>query len=51
MMGATNDNLEEVLKLIPKMLQELKYFLGSSTGNMLVDNQATLEKIFLVHHC
>jgi dihydroorotase len=46
MMGATNDNLEEVLKTNPRNVAGLKYFLGSSTGNMLVDNQATLEKIF-----
>jgi dihydroorotase-like cyclic amidohydrolase len=47
MMGATNDNLEEVLKLIQKMLQELKYFFRFINRNMLVDNQATLlENIF-----
>jgi dihydroorotase len=50
MMGATNDNLEEVLKLTQKMLQ-VKDILGSSTGNMLVDNEAVLEKYFQVHHC
>ncbi|MFQ6601213.1 dihydroorotase [Flavobacterium sp. C3NV] len=46
MMGATNDNLEEVLKTNPKNVAGIKIFLGSSTGNMLVDNEATLEKIF-----
>lgn len=46
MMGATNDNLEEVLKTDPKNVAGIKIFLGSSTGNMLVDNEATLEKIF-----
>ncbi|NRT13203.1 MULTISPECIES: dihydroorotase [Flavobacterium] len=46
MMGATNDNLEEVLKTDPKTVAGIKIFLGSSTGNMLVDNEATLEKIF-----
>ncbi|CAI2765629.1 Dihydroorotase [Flavobacterium collinsii] len=46
MMGATNDNLEEVLKTNPKNVAGVKIFLGSSTGNMLVDNEATLEKIF-----
>ncbi|MDG1871797.1 MAG: dihydroorotase, partial [Flavobacterium sp.] len=46
MMGATNDNLEEVLKTNPKTVAGIKIFLGSSTGNMLVDNEATLEKIF-----
>ncbi|MBW1658111.1 dihydroorotase [Flavobacterium quisquiliarum] len=46
MMGATNDNLEEVLKTNPKNVAGIKIFLGSSTGNMLVDNEAVLEKIF-----
>lgn len=46
MMGGTNDNLEEVLKTNPKNVAGIKLFLGSSTGNMLVDNQETLEKIF-----
>lgn len=46
MFGGTNDNLEEVLKVNPKTVAGLKLFLGSSTGNMLVDNPETLEKIF-----
>lgn len=46
MMGATNDNLAEVLKTDPKTVAGIKIFLGSSTGNMLVDNEAVLEKIF-----
>ncbi|MES2747566.1 MAG: dihydroorotase [Bacteroidota bacterium] len=46
MMGGTNDNLEEVLKTNPKNVAGIKLFLGSSTGNMLVDNHETLEKIF-----
>ena len=46
MMGGTNDNLEEILKTNPKNVAGIKLFLGSSTGNMLVDNQETLEKIF-----
>ncbi|MDI1257007.1 MAG: dihydroorotase [Flavobacterium sp.] len=46
MMGGTNDNLEEILKTNPKNVAGLKLFLGSSTGNMLVDNEAALEKIF-----
>ena len=46
MMGGTNDNLEEVLKTNPKNVAGIKLFLGSSTGNMLVDNQDVLEKIF-----
>lgn len=46
MMGGTNDNLEEVLKTNPKNVAGIKLFLGSSTGNMLVDNTEVLEKIF-----
>lgn len=46
MMGATNDNLDEVLKTNPRNVAGIKIFLGSSTGNMLVDNEAILEKIF-----
>ena len=46
MMGATNDNLEEVLKTNPKNVAGIKIFLGSSTGNMLVDDDVALEKIF-----
>ena len=46
MMGATNDNLAEVLKTNPRNVAGIKIFLGSSTGNMLVDNEAVLEKIF-----
>jgi dihydroorotase len=46
MMGATNDNLEEVLKTDPKNVAGIKIFLGSSTGNMLVDDEKVLENIF-----
>lgn len=46
MMGGTNDNLDEVLKTNPRNVAGIKLFLGSSTGNMLVDNQDVLEKIF-----
>src|SRR6478736_4247989 len=46
MMGGTNDNLEEVLKTNPRNVAGIKLFLGSSTGNMLVDDEATLENIF-----
>ena len=45
-MGASNDNLEEVLKTNPRNVGAIKIFMGSSTGNMLVDNRAVLEKIF-----
>ena len=47
MFGGTNDNIEEILKLDPKEVPALKIFLGSSTGNMLVDNIDVLEEIFL----
>jgi dihydroorotase len=46
MFGGTNDNLEEILKVNKKEVAGLKLFLGSSTGNMLVDNPEILEKIF-----
>ena len=45
-MGASNDNIEEVLKTNPRMVCGVKVFMGSSTGNMLVDDQQTLEGIF-----
>lgn len=45
-MGAANDNLEEVLKTDPRNVCGIKVFMGSSTGNMLVDNEKTLEGIF-----
>ncbi|TRZ46295.1 dihydroorotase [Robertkochia solimangrovi] len=46
MFGGTNDNLEELKKLDRNACAGVKLFLGSSTGNMLVDNEAVLEKIF-----
>ena len=46
MFGGTNNNLEEIKKLNPKKVAALKLFLGSSTGNMLVDDPEVLEKIF-----
>ena len=45
-MGAGNDNLEEVLKTNSRDVCGIKIFMGSSTGNMLVDNAQTLEKLF-----
>ncbi len=45
-MGTTNSNLEEVLKTNPKMVCGVKVFMGSSTGDMLVDNTVALEKLF-----
>ncbi|MBN2616550.1 MAG: dihydroorotase [Bacteroidales bacterium] len=49
-MGASNDNLEEVLKVDPKSTCGLKVFMGSSTGNMLVDDEEVLENIFSKVH-
>jgi dihydroorotase len=46
MFGGTNNNLEELLKTDPKKVAGIKLFLGSSTGDMLVDNEEVLEKIF-----
>lgn len=47
MMGGTNDNIEEILKTNPRNVPGIKLFLGSSTGNMLVDDPETLENIFV----
>ncbi len=46
MFGGTNDNLSEIEKIDPKKVPALKLFLGSSTGNMLVDDEKALEQIF-----
>lgn len=46
MFGGTNNNLEEILKVDKTKVAGLKLFLGSSTGNMLVDDPKVLEKIF-----
>jgi len=45
-MGASNENIDEVLKTNPKNVCGVKVFMGSSTGNMLVDNRSVLENIF-----
>lgn len=45
-MGASNDNIDEVLRTDTANVCGIKVFMGSSTGNMLVDNPGTLEKIF-----
>lgn len=56
-MGASNDNLEEVLKTDGSRVCGIKVFMGSSTGNMLVDNRDTLEALFssvslpIASHC
>ncbi len=45
-MGASNDNIGEVLKTNPETVCGIKVFMGSSTGNMLVDKKETLEALF-----
>ena len=45
-MGTTNDNLEEVLRTDARKVCGIKIFMGSSTGNMLVDSPSTLERVF-----
>ena len=56
-LGATNDNIDELRNLKPGVTCGIKIFMGASTGNMLVDNDQTLEKIFadaqtiVVTHC
>ncbi len=45
-MGATNNNISEIQKINPKNVCGVKIFMGSSTGNMLVDNKKALEAIF-----
>lgn len=49
-MGATNDNLEELKKVSKRDVSGIKIFMGSSTGNMLVDAQQTLDGIFQLDH-
>lgn len=46
LLGGTNDNLEEIKKLDKNACSGIKLFLGSSTGNMLVDDEEVLERIF-----
>ena len=56
-LGATNDNLEEIKRLDPTMCPGVKLFMGSSTGNMLVDMEEALRNIFrdsptlIMTHC
>ncbi|MCT4616215.1 MAG: dihydroorotase [Marinifilaceae bacterium] len=45
-LGATNDNIEEIKKINPAKVCGLKVFMGSSTGNMLVDDDEKLKEIF-----
>ncbi len=49
-MGTSNDNLEEVLRTDPKKVCGIKIFMGSSTGNMLVDDRQTLDNLFSRSH-
>ena len=57
MLGATNDNIDSLLAIPTERYAAIKLFLGSSTGNMLVNKEATLEKLFtesrklIVAHC
>ena len=46
LMGATNNNIDELKKINPEQTPGVKIFMGSSTGNMLVDNKETLSRIF-----
>lgn len=50
-LGATNDNLDEVVKTDPHQVCGIKLFMGSSTGNMLVDNDEVLERLFKESPC
>ena len=50
-MGVSNDNIDEVLKTDPKNVCGIKAFMGSSTGNMLVNNESTLEVLFREAPC
>lgn len=50
-MGVSNDNINEVLKTDPKNVCGIKAFMGSSTGNMLVNNELTLQRIFQEAPC
>lgn len=45
-LGATNDNINEIKKVDPKSICGIKVFMGSSTGNMLVDDEKALSEIF-----
>ena len=57
LLGVTNDNTEELKKADPRKIAGVKMFMGSSTGNMLVDNRETLNRVFsevpllIVTHC
>ena len=50
-LGATNDNLSEIVKTDPKRVCGIKLFMGSSTGHMLVDKDEVLERLFKESPC
>lgn len=50
-LGATNDNIDEILKTDPRKVCGIKVFMGSSTGNMLVDDNSVLGRIFRESPC
>ncbi len=50
-LGATNDNLSEIIKTDPKRVCGIKLFMGSSTGNMLVDKNEVLVRLFRESPC
>ena len=50
-MGVSNDNIDEVLKTDPKNVCGIKAFMGSSTGNMLVNNELTLKRLIQEAPC
>lgn len=50
-LGASNDNISEVIKVDPAMICGIKVFMGSSTGNMLVDKKQSLQRIFAEAPC
>ena len=50
-LGATNDNLKEVVATDPALVCGVKLFMGSSTGNMLVDQESVLEALFKESPC
>jgi dihydroorotase len=48
--GATNDNIKEIMNADPELVCGIKIFMGSSTGNMLVDNEKALRELFRLAH-
>lgn len=50
-MGTSNDNYDEVMRTDPRQVCGIKIFMGASTGNMLVDNESVLERVFANAPC